>query len=225
MGYRTEGHTLTRTEARSGEVTLIEDIHTNYFVDEGLSLGSVYTYTVSDGKATSNPIVIDLSAVPPLEYKGNHNDKVIVLKVGEPYLYTASDKDLACDGIGLEVIRTIDGNDWDVVPVIRNNRTMIPIAALVEEMGGTVDWDGSKRLVTINLWDSAIMQYNTLNIPIGSNTVYLNNQGTTFDTAARIEHNRTLVPIRLLELLGCDVEWVNESWSVVICYQGGAGVE
>lgn len=69
------------------------------------------------------------------------------------------------------------------------------------------------------------MLYNTLEIPVNKETVYLNNKGRVFDTPAQIKYGRTLVPIRLLELLGCDVEWVDNSQSVVICYWDGEDIE
>lgn len=212
-------YTVTRTEQKyeNGEVTYIKDIYDNHVVDEGLLAGGVYTYTVSDGKKTSNPIVIDLSGIPPLEYAGNKNNKVIVLKIGDPYLYSAPDRQSASNPSALTKIGTIDETDLGVVPMIANSRTLLPVATLVRIMSGSeesVRWNPSKRSVTINIWD------NTLEIPIGSNTVRLNGQDRTFDTPARIEHDRTLVPIRHLELLGCEVDWIAKSRSVVVYYQG-----
>lgn len=213
-------YTVTQTDEKyeDKKVTYIEDIYDNYVVASGLRLGGIYTYTVSDGKKTSNPIVIDLSGIPPLEYAESDNDKVIVLKIGDPWMYSANDKQSALDGTGLEKITTIGGKDRGVVPILVNDRTMIPVAILVRKMGGSVDWDGKQRLVTIKAWDSTMMQYSTLEIPIDSKTVYLNGEEREFDTPAQIQRSRTLVPIRHLELLGYEVEWVKSSQSVVICY-------
>lgn len=212
-------YTLTRIDERSWdrEVIQIEDIQTNHFFDKDALPGGVYTYTVSDGKRTSNPIVLDLSEFPPLEYIGNKNDKVIVLRISDPYIYTTKDKESASKLSELKMIKPIDEKNLGVVPVISNNRTLLPIATLVKTMspGSGVAWDGGRRLVTIKIWG------NVLEIPIGSKTVYINNQARTFDTPAQIEHGRTLVPVRHLELLGCEVDWVRTSRSVVICYQDG----
>lgn len=219
-------YTVTRRDEKyfPGEVISIDGIYDNCFVDAGLKSGGVYTYTVSAGGKTSNPIVIDLSGIPPLEYP-NKNNRVIVLKIGDPYMYSAENKQSAIDGSELKRTRAIDGNDRSVVPVIINERTMIPVATLVEEMGGSASWDGDKRVVTISLLDSITMLNNTLEIPIGSKTVYLNGEGRRFDIPAQIKYSRTLVPIRLLELLGCDVEWVDNNQSVVICYWDGEDIE
>ncbi|MDE7220251.1 MAG: hypothetical protein K2O45_11620 [Oscillospiraceae bacterium] len=220
-------YTVTRRDERyfQGEVISIKDISNNCFVDEGLKSGGVYTYTVSAGGKTSNPIVIDLSGLPPMEYAGSKYNRVIVLKIGDPYMYSAEDKQSALDGSELKRTRAIDKNDRSVVPVIIDERTMIPVATLVEEMGGSASWDGDKRVVTIRLLDHITLLDNTLEIPIGVKTVYLNGAGRKFDIPAQIKYGRTLVPIRLLELLGCDVEWVDDSQSVVICYWDGEDIE
>ena len=216
-----DGGTYTLTRIDEGfwnqEVIQVENIQTNHFFDTGALPGGVYTYTVSDGKKTSNPIVFDLSKFPPLEYIGNKNDKVIVLRISDPYIYTAVDSVSASKLSELTIIRPIDENNLGVVPVISNGRTLVPIATLVRTMspGSGVVWDGDRQLVTIKIWG------NVLEIPIGSKTVYVNNQARTFDTPARIEHGRTLVPVRHLELLGCEVDWIDTSRSVLICYQDG----
>lgn len=220
-------YTVTRRDEKHfpGEVISMEDISDNCFVDEGLKSGGVYTYTVSAGGKTSNPIVIDLSGLPPLEYAGSKYNRVIVLKIGDPYMYSAENKQSALEGSELKRTRAIDKNDRSVAPVIINERTMIPVATLVDEMGGSASWDGDKRVVTIRLLDRITMLDNTLEIPIGVKTVYFNGEGRKFDTPAQIKYGRTLVPIRLLELLGCDVEWVDDSQSVVICYWDGEDIE
>jgi hypothetical protein len=34
------------------------------------------------------------------------------------------------------------------VPVIVKGRTLVPIRAIIEELGGTIGWDGNERKVT-----------------------------------------------------------------------------
>lgn len=213
-------YTLTQTDEKyeKGKVTRIEGIYDSQTVVGGLQLGNIYTYTVSDGERSSNPIVIDLSAIPPLEYAGSKINKLIVLKIGDPYMYFAEGKSSALDGTRGEFMRAIDEDDLSVTPVMVNDLPMIPVAALVREMGGSVSWDGAKRVVTLNLLDSVTMKSNTLEIPIDSETVYLNGEKKTLDVSALIKYDRTLVPIRMLKLLGCDIKWDSESESIVICY-------
>lgn len=229
-GLSGEGpYTVTQIDEKyeQGKVTHIKGIHDGHAVVSGLLSGGVYTFTVSNGEKTSNPIVIDLSGIPPLEYAGNKNNKVLILKIGDPYMYTVDDAELAdakkagqdeeflADESNWEAIELIDKKNRGVVPVIANNRTMMPVSRLVEIMGGQADWNAAARLVTIKLWD------NTLEIPIGSQTVLLNGQERTFDTPAQIEQSRTLVPIWHLKLLKCDVNWNETNRSVLIRYPGG----
>ena len=102
---------------------------------------------------------------------------------------------------------------------------MIPVATLIDEMGGSASWNGDNRVVTIRLLDHTTLLYNTLEIPVNKKTVYLNGEGRKFNIPAQIKYGHTLVPIRLLELLGCDVEWVSDSQSIVICYWDGEDIE
>lgn len=206
-------YTLTRVNSY-GEVKIFNNITRNQFFDGEVLPGTINTYTVSNGKRSSSPAAADLRGFPPLEYAGNKNDKIIVLKIGDPYMYTAKDKQSAMYGQGLKRLGPIYWDDLGVVPKLINNRTMVPLAALVHQMGGMVAWDGKKRIVTIR-YDG-----NVVEIPIGSHTVYLNSQKQSFDTPARIERSRTLVPIRHLELLNCEVTWVGKTRSVILCYKG-----
>lgn len=214
-------YTVTRRDEKyfQGEVISIEDISDNCFVNEGLKSGGVYTYTVSAGGKTSNPIVINLSGLPPLEYAGNKNDEIIILKIGDPYMYTAENKESVTDEFSWTKIDLIDEKNPGVMPVIANKRTMLPVAHLVKIMGGEVEWDGAMQLVIIKIWD------NTLEIPIGSQKVYFNNQERSFDTTAQIEQSRTFVLIRHLELLGCEINWNAKNRSVVIYYHSDDSVD
>lgn len=202
LGYKIEGETRTT------------DIRTCQFFDGDAKAGGVYSYTVSDGKRTSNPVVVDLTRFPPQEYAGNENDKVLVLKISDPNLYSAEKKEDASNPSKLTKLGKIDANNPGVVPIISNSRTMLPVATLVRTMGGSASWDGGNRIVTLKL------RGNVLKVPINSKTVYLNNREQTVSTAARIEHSRTLVPLRMLELLGCEVDWIPQGRIAVISYEG-----
>jgi hypothetical protein len=43
----------------------------------------------------------------------------------------------------------IDAADAKVVPIILNGRTMVPLRFVIEALGGSVQWDGARRTVTI----------------------------------------------------------------------------
>ena len=39
--------------------------------------------------------------------------------------------------------------DYDVMPVIINSRTLVPVRAIAESFGSEVGWDGATKTVTI----------------------------------------------------------------------------
>ena len=40
---------------------------------------------------------------------------------------------------------------YDAAPVIRNDRTLVPIRIVTETLGGKVDWNGATKEVTLNI--------------------------------------------------------------------------
>lgn len=99
----------------------------------------------------------------------------------------------------------------DVAPVALNNRTMLPIRFVVENLSGTVDWNAETRTVTIN--KDGI----NIKITIDDNIAYVNGEAVELDVAAFAENNRTYLPLRFVaENLNANVEWVPATKSVVI---------
>lgn len=99
----------------------------------------------------------------------------------------------------------------DVAPVIRNDRTMLPIRFVAEALGATVLWDGEKQLVTISNESLKI------EITIGESVAFVNGVEVELDSPAFIENDRTYLPLRFVaENLGANVEWIEESQQVVI---------
>ena len=52
-------------------------------------------------------------------------------------------------------VMTVDGAEIKIdengtAPVIINGRTLVPIRAVIEEIGGNVEWDGSLQRTTLN---------------------------------------------------------------------------
>ena len=96
-------------------------------------------------------------------------------------------------------------------PVIVNDRTLLPVRAVVEEMGGTVAWDGATQTVTLN--------YNPdeIKLVIDSETATLNGAAQTLDTAPTIINDRTMLPIRFIaESFKFNVDWAEETQTVTI---------
>ncbi|MGN1202402.1 MAG: stalk domain-containing protein, partial [Eubacterium sp.] len=112
-----------------------------------------------------------------------------------------SNKRLALDINGKSI------NFSDALPFIDGNgRTQIPIRAVAEAMGCTVDWNDSTKTVTITKDSTVIrLSINSLYIQVGNVTV-------TMDTTAQIVNDRTYIPIRFVgEALGMDVNWISSA--------------
>lgn len=100
----------------------------------------------------------------------------------------------------------------DAQPFInKDNRTLIPVRAVVEDMGCEVDWNGNSQLVTITKGDTSIQ------LKIGEKKANVNGNVITFDTSAEIVESRTFVPLRFVsESLGAQVAWVAAQKTVLI---------
>lgn len=99
----------------------------------------------------------------------------------------------------------------DVAPIIVNERTMLPIRFIAEELGATVGWDEVTRTVTVKFEEKEII------IVIGESTASVNGEAIELDAPAFIENSRTYLPIRfLMENLGADVQWDGENQKVTI---------
>ncbi|MDO4281818.1 MAG: copper amine oxidase N-terminal domain-containing protein, partial [Peptococcaceae bacterium] len=107
----------------------------------------------------------------------------------------------------------VDGQtlDLDQAPIIQNDRTLVPMRAIFEALGASVQWNGADRTITSTKGDT------TITLAIGSNTMRVNDQTITLDAPAQITASRTLVPIRAIgEALGADVQWNGTDRSVTV---------
>lgn len=99
----------------------------------------------------------------------------------------------------------------DVEPIIENNRTLVPVRVISENLGYEVKWNEKTESVSINGNNKNIV------MTINSSTSFVNNKKFTLDTPAKIINNRTFVPVRFIaESLGTNVDWDNENRVVVV---------
>jgi hypothetical protein len=103
-------------------------------------------------------------------------------------------------------------------PIIKNNRTLVPIRAIIESPGGTIAWDGTAKKVTLVLGST------TMQLWIGSSTAKVNDKDVPIDkddpkVVPEIINSRTMIPLRFVaENLGCDVLWESNAQTVTIKY-------
>lgn len=107
----------------------------------------------------------------------------------------------------------IDGKkiEFDQKPVIVENRTLVPLRAIFEELGAAVIWDAETRTAISVKDDTAV------SVTEGKNTLVKNGEVIELDVAPRIIGSRTLVPVRAVaESFDCKVEWEAETKTVII---------
>lgn len=100
---------------------------------------------------------------------------------------------------------------FDVPPQIINGRTLVPMRVIFEELGATVEWDGTTRTAT------SVREDKTIILTIDSYTMYVNGKPVTLDVAPCIIDGRTLVPARAVsESFDLKVDWDGDTRSVLI---------
>lgn len=107
----------------------------------------------------------------------------------------------------------LEGNkvNFDVQPQTINDRTMVPIRAIFEAMGATVDWDEATQ-TAISTKDNT-----TVKMTLNSTTEYINGNAFEMDVTPVIINGRTLAPARYVaEAFGYYVNWDAMTQSVLI---------
>ena len=100
---------------------------------------------------------------------------------------------------------------FDIQPRLVGGRTMVPLRAIFEGLGATVDWNGDTQTVT------AFNEVTIVTATIGQYTMTVNGTKKTMDVAPMVIDNRTLVPARFVaEAFDCDVRWDGSTQTVYI---------
>ena len=121
---------------------------------------------------------------------------------------------LATVAFAADITVTLNGEAIDFAdqaPEIVEGRTLVPLRAIFEALGASVEWDQATKTVTSSMDDV------TIKLTIGDNTLYRNGEGVTLDVAAQILNGRTMVPARAIaEAYGVDVQWDAATRTVVL---------
>lgn len=100
---------------------------------------------------------------------------------------------------------------FDVAPTIIDGRTMVPVRAVFEALGATVDWQADTQKVLSQKGDTEVT------LTINDKTLYKNGEAIVLDVPAQLVDGRTLVPVRAIsEAYGCYVDWNNWTKTVLI---------
>lgn len=101
--------------------------------------------------------------------------------------------------------------ELDVEPIVKNERTLVPIRFIAEALGCNVEWEQIIQ-TTIITKDNKVIE-----ITIGSQVAYVNDERIILDVKPEVINERILVPIRFIaETFGCDVKWEQEEQKIII---------
>jgi len=106
----------------------------------------------------------------------------------------------------------LDGKEieFDVNPQTINYRTMVPMRAIFEELGASVNWDGDTQTV------SSVKGDTTISLTIGVPSIIINGLEKPLDVSPVLIDGRTLVPVRAVsEAFMLNVDW-NETEKTVL---------
>jgi hypothetical protein len=99
----------------------------------------------------------------------------------------------------------------DVKPQIISGRTMVPLRAIFEALGASVEWDDATKTVKSTKGDISI------SLTIGANELKKNGESKALDVPAQIIDSRTMVPVRAIsEAYECEVNWDDATKTVLI---------
>ena len=114
---------------------------------------------------------------------------------------------------GEQIRVTVEGNyiDFDVAPVIENDRVLVPMRNIFTALGAEVYWHGDVNTVL------ALKGQDVIALQPGQNFLFKNDKKIEIPTAAIAKDNRILVPIRAVaEALDAEVFYDGDTKTVVI---------
>lgn len=133
------------------------------------------------------------------EEESENDDSQVVMWLGTP--------EIAVNG---EMHNLIAG-ELSVVPIIVDQRTMIPIRGLFEALDGRVGWSEREKKITIYYNDCFMELF------IGSNIAKFNGLEVEMDVEPFVQNNRSYLPIRFIgEAFGFKVDWRPEDNAIYL---------
>ncbi len=116
--------------------------------------------------------------------------------------------------IGSNIMKTPEGDvTLDTAPAIYDDYTLLPIRAVTEAIGGTVDWEADERKVTLKRDSHVVI------LRIDDASAFVDGRITILAAKPRIENDRTLIPLRFAaESLDCTVDWDPDTAKITITY-------
>lgn len=144
-----------------------------------------YTFTMPKGKVSVDATFVQKDAAD--DNSAAEKSKAIKLQIGSRIVNVDNEAVI-----------------YDAAPVIRNDRTLVPIRIVTETLGGKVDWNGATKEVTLNIDGKEIK------MTVGKTL-------EKYGVAPVIIDGRTFVPVRFVaDELGATIAWDDATKTVTI---------
>ncbi|MCL2873844.1 MAG: copper amine oxidase N-terminal domain-containing protein [Defluviitaleaceae bacterium] len=135
------------------------------------------------------------------------NKKALFIILSTFMLITAN----AVTVLAREVRVLVNGDYLETTGIIIEDRTLLPVRAVGEAVGGDVDWNSETRQVTL------IHDETTILLTIDDTTAIVNGEAVELDVPAKILNDRTFLPLRFIgDILGFDVDWVSDPPTAIL---------
>lgn len=199
----------------------IREIDVNIFANDGVKTNVIvkYKHVVTDTTMVIKTLYV-------YDENGREIEGITYQKNGWDYNFTVENSvaiKLSVVPVGAlpledraknaEILVNVNGRvlDFDVKPILENDRTLVPLRGIFEALGAEVSWDDETWTVTAARGDV------TVRLTIGEKVLYRNGKAIEIDVPARLEGWRTLVPLRAVsEAFGSYVEWHDNARTVMI---------
>ena len=160
------------------------------------------TYFIDDKYVGMSKEIPYTTMIDASGYSGQHKLKAVATFENGKTLTSTSN--IVIDNSSRDITVEINNEEinFDQEPILYNDRTMVPMRKIFEELGARVTWNADTQTATGKKGDR------TVKITIGQKIMYVNNKAIELDTAPFVLSERTLVPARAIaEGLGCKVDW------------------
>ena len=147
-------------------------------------------------------IVFDLFSLPVLAVQDTAGkiQNTIQMDVNNPYMIVNGATQEIDPGRG-------------TTPQIINSRTLVPIRAIIESMGGTVEWETASEKITLTVNGHIISMW------LNKKELAVDGKSQIMDVVPVSINGRTMVPVRFAaENAGCEVEWIESTKTVFLVY-------
>ncbi len=112
---------------------------------------------------------------------------------------------------GISVVINGVTQSYDQMPVMVNDRVLVPMRGIFEALGADVTWDDATQTVT------GVKDGKTITLTIGDTNATVDGAATVLDVPAQLVNDRTMVPVRFIsESLGTEVRWNDTLQKVII---------